>query len=107
MQYVVTILVALIPTLGTIITACISKKTSKKVDSISDLKNEFTKEMKLHILESDKTYLTDFLSEVEVGQAKSEIQKKRAYEIYEEYTSLHGNSYIHDKWEELHNKGLI
>lgn len=106
MQYVVTILVALIPTLGTIITACISKKTNKKVDSISDLKEDFTKQMQQHILESDKTYLTDFLSEVENGQPKTEIQKKRAYEIYEEYTLLHGNSYIHDKWEELHNRGL-
>lgn len=107
MQYIVTILVALIPTVGTIIQTIISKNTNKKVDSISDLKDEFSKEMRLHILESDKTYLTDFLSEVENGQAKTEIQKKRAYEIYEEYTSLHGNSYIHDKWEELHNNGLI
>lgn len=107
MQYVVSILIVLIPVVGTIIQTVISKDTNKKVGSISDLKEDFTKQMQLHILESDKTYLTDFLSEVENGQVKTEIQKKRAYEIYEEYTSLHGNSYIHDKWEELHNKGLI
>lgn len=107
MQYVVSILIVLIPVVGTIIQTVISKDTNKKVGSISDLKEDFTRQMKLHILESDKTYLTDFLSEVENGQVKTEIQKKRAYEIYEEYTNLHGNSYIHDKWEELHNKGLI
>lgn len=57
--------------------------------------------------QNDKTYLTDFLSEVEGGQLKTEIQKKRAYEIYKEYTKLHGNSYVHNKWEELVKKGVL
>ena len=35
------------------------------------------------------------------------FKKKRAYEIYEEYTKNDGNSYIHDKWEEVKNKGLL
>lgn len=65
MQYVVSILVVLIPAVSAIITAIITKDTNKKVDSISDLKENFTKQMKQHILESDKTYLTDFLSEIE------------------------------------------
>lgn len=63
--------------------------------------------MDKHILESDKTFLTDFLSDIEQGIPKTEIQIKRSYEVYEEYTEKHGNSYIHDKWEELKNKGLI
>ena len=103
MEYLVTIIVALITATTTIANTLISKKTNKKVDKFEDIQNTFNK----HILESDKTYLTDFLSEVESGQVKSEIQIKRAYEIYEEYTNLNGNSYIHDKWKELHKKSLI
>ena len=53
-------------------------------------------------------YLTDFLSELESGAQKSEIQKERAHEIYSEYTeTLKGNSYIHTKWSDLEKKGLL
>ncbi len=55
--------------------------------------------MKENQKEHDKTYLTDFLSDIENKQPKSDIQIKRAYEIYEEYTNLKGNSYVHSKWE--------
>jgi hypothetical protein len=49
-----------------------------------------------------KTFLVDFLSDVESGIKKDEVQIKRAYEVYEHYTEdLHKNSYIHDKWERL------
>lgn len=51
-----------------------------------------------------KTFLVDFLSDVEKGIAKDEVQIKRAYEVYEHYRDdLHKNSYIHDKWEKLMN----
>lgn len=49
-----------------------------------------------------RNFLVDFLSDVESGLEKDEIQIKRAYEVYEHYTKdLHKNSYIHDKWERL------
>lgn len=63
--------------------------------------------MKENQKEHDKTYLTDFLSDIENKQSKSDIQIKRAYEIYEEYTNLKGNSYVHSKWEELEKKGAL
>lgn len=51
-----------------------------------------------------KTFLVDFLSDVEKGIPKDEVQIKRAYEVYEHYRDdLHKNSYIHDKWEKLMN----
>lgn len=109
-----TVIVALITVAGTIINTVISKRTNKKVNSISDLKKEMTvmreeskKEMKEHLLESDKTYLINFLSELENGIIKTDIQIKRAYEIYERYTKNGGNSYVHDKWEECKLKGLL
>ena len=47
-----------------------------------------------------KTYLTDFLSDIENGVQKDEEQYKVAYEVYDHYTNdLKKNSYIHSKWE--------
>lgn len=112
------IILALIPSVASIITAVISKKTSKKVETIQELKEEFAKEIKEikdqnraemdnHILEADKTFLTNFLSDIEQGIPKTEIQKMRGHEVYEEYTSKHGNSYIHDKWVDLVSQGKL
>ena len=97
------IVVALITVSGTIINTIISKRTNKKVDSIT----EFRKDFKEHILDADKTFLTDFLSEIENGVKKSDIQKERAHEIYERYTENGGNSYVHSRWEEAKKKGLL
>ena len=83
-----TIIVAIITVAGTITNTVISKRTNKKVNSISDLKKEMTamreeskQDMKKHLLDSDKTYLINFLSELENGIIKTDIQIKRAYEI--------------------------
>lgn len=103
----VQIIIALITAGATIINTFISKNTSKKVETIQELKRDIKKNLDSVKYENDKTYLTDFLSEVEAKQPKTEIQKRRAYEIYEEYTKLNGNSYIHNKWEELVKKGVL
>lgn len=101
------IIIALITAGATIINTIISKNTSKKVETIQELKKDIKKDLDSVKYENDKTYLTDFLSEVEAGQPKTEIQKKRAYEIYEEYTKLNGNSYVHNKWEELVKREVL
>lgn len=93
MIQIIVAFISIIPSVATLIVNCYQNKKIGKIDKVR--------------LESDKTYLTDFLSEVEGGQLKTEIQKKRAYEIYKEYTKLHGNSYIHNKWEELVKKGVL
>lgn len=103
----VQIIIALITAGATIINTFISKNTSKKVETIQELKKDIKKDLNSVKYENDKTYLTDFLSEVEAKQPKTEIQKRRAYEIYEEYTKLNGNSYVHNKWEELVKKGVL
>lgn len=48
-----------------------------------------------------RSYLVDYLSDKEAGIEKNDIQTKRAYEIYDHYCELGGNSYIHDKWEKI------
>lgn len=51
---------------------------------------------------SCKTYLTDFLTDIENGIKKSEIQIQRANELYDHYIlDLDGNSYIKTKWDQL------
>lgn len=103
----VQIIIALITAGATIINTFISKNTSKKVETIQELRKDIKKDLDSVKYENDKTYLTDFLSELEAGTPKSPIQIKRAYEIYEEYTKLNGNSYVHNKWEELVKKGVL
>ena len=109
-----TIIVALITAIGTIINTVISKKTNKKINTVDELKNkidfmrnESKEDMKKHILDADKTYLINFLSELENGIQKTDVKIKRAYEIYERYTQNGGNSYVHDKWDEVKKKGLL
>lgn len=109
-----TIVVALITVTGTIINTVISKRTNKKINNIDDLNNkldfmreESKKDMLEHTIDADKTYLINFLSDLENGVQKTEVQIKRTYEIYERYTKNGGNSYVHDKWEEVKNKNLL
>ena len=101
------VIIVLITTAGTVINSYISKSTNKKINKIEEIKVEFERELNKLKKEQDKTYLTDFLADIESGQTKTQLQIKRAYEIYEEYTELHGNSYVHDKWEELVKEGVL
>ena len=102
-----TICVAIITGIFGVITVIINKNTNKKITEIEDVKGYCKDMMDNHIVENDKTYLTDFLSEIESGQNKSEIQIKRAYEIKDEYNKKDGDSYIDDKWDELVRKGIL
>ena len=120
------IITTAITTIGTVIIAVISKKTSKKIEKIEsvkkadleelkkdiksdveEIKKQHKEEMDKHILEADKTFLTNFLSDLEQGIPKTDIQKQRAYEVFEEYVNHNGNSYVHDKWEECKIKNLL
>lgn len=106
------ILIASISPLSAIIIALITLFQNRKVGKIGTVKEEilsevqknrsgFEQEIKNHILENDKTYLTDFLSDIEAGEPKSEIQRRRASEIKDEYKKLGGDSYVEEKWNEL------
>lgn len=102
-----TIILAIITSATTIITAIISKNTQKKVESVAELKNDFKKEVTELKIENYKTYLTDFISDVNNGEHKTEYQKARASELYDYYTKNGGNSYIHTEMDKLKQKGLI
>ena len=109
-----TVIATLITTVGLIINTVIGVLNNKKTNKIQDvdkkidvMREENKKDMKEHTLDADKTYLINFLSDLENGVKKTEVQIKRTYEIYERYTQNGGNSYVHDKWEECKNKGLL
>lgn len=49
-----------------------------------------------------RAWLVDFLTDIENGVPKDEVQFKFAHELYDYYTDiLKENSYIHDKWERV------
>lgn len=52
-----------------------------------------------------KNFLVRFLADIEQGNPIDEVEKERAYEIYDHYTNdLKQNSYIHKRWNELMEK---
>ena len=52
-----------------------------------------------------KNFLVRFLADVEQGNELDEVEKERAYEVYDHYTNdLKQNSYIHKRWNELMEK---
>lgn len=110
LDFLKAILVVAIPTIPSILNTIISQKTKKKVESIDNVKKElkadiakasdnYDKKMKEHILEADKTFLTDFISDIKMGIKKTEIQLERASEIYKRYIENGGNSYVKENWE--------
>lgn len=53
-----------------------------------------------------QNYLVDFLSDIENGIHKNECQIKRAFETYDHYIELGGNSYIKEKWQKFVKEDL-
>lgn len=73
----------------------LKRQVSKTLDPINNNINQLD-------ISQCKTFLVNFLSNVESGEIIDELQKQRAYEIYDHYTNdLKQNSYIHKRWEEL------
>lgn len=77
---------------------------SKRIDKIL---NPLVKRIDDLELQSIKTDLTNFISDVEHNVPKSQIQRLNAHELYDRYTTLGGNSYIHEHWENLLKNGKI
>lgn len=77
---------------------------SKRVDKVL---NPLVKRIDDLELQSIKTDLTNFISDVEHNIPKSQIQRLNAHELYDRYTKLGGNSYIHEHWENLLKNGKI
>lgn len=91
----------IIISLGSIISACTVIAVAIKKWLIQPVMTRI-EEVDMH---QCKSYLVEFLADVEQGIDKNDIQMKRAYEVYDHYIKIGGNSYIKHTWEELILKG--
>lgn len=92
----------------------LKKGTVKSLTSVIDSRLEpIKKEIKEVKDETTKNNLssikTDLINLMELADRKeiSAEQKMRSYELYDYYCQHGGNSYVHDKWENLKKEGKI
>ena len=89
-----------IGTMGTIIVAFITNRSSKKTDEIN-------KKIDNNILNQDKRFLIQFMDKAERGKDISDEEMKVAFETKDEYNALGGDSYVDTKWDKLLEKEII
>ena len=103
-------LIAGIITSGGVIIALMQrvlKKTIKnELEPMSIQIGKISEDVKSLDTNQCKNFLVRFLADVEQGNELDEVEKERAYEVYDHYTNdLKQNSYIHKRWNELMEKG--
>lgn len=77
------------------------KPLSDKLDTIEGKLRDVDKEQ-------TKNFLVARFNEIGQGQEVDEITRSRIYEQMEHYTNdLHGNSYIHARFDELKKEGKL
>ncbi len=82
----------------------IFKPIDQKIERIEVASTQSRNNIELELI---KMILVNFINDIEQGTTKTDIQKKNAYELYDRYQVLGGNSYIHDCWEKLIKEGKI
>ena len=78
-----------------------------KFAAIEKSQKEILKRLDMVDIENCKNYLITFLSEMNWGEVKDEIEIKRFWEEYEHYSACGGNSYVKHRVEELQKKGYL
>lgn len=78
-----------------------------KFDGLEKSQKDIIERLDAVELENCKTYLITFLSEVERGGVKNEIELQQFWEKKKYYNNKGGNSYINHKTEELQKKGYL
>ncbi len=82
----------------------ILKPINQKIDVLQETSTNSRNNIELELI---KMSLVNFINDVEQGNNKSQIQKQNAYELYDRYKALGGNSYVHDSWQKLIKEGKI
>lgn len=92
------LIAGIITSLGIIIVP-VQKVLKKTIKSEIEPINKSMKEIDVG---QCKNFLVRFLADVEKGKELDQVEKERAYEVYDHYTNeLKQNSYIHKRWEDL------
>lgn len=76
----------------------ILKPINKKIEHLEEISTQGRNNIELELI---KIILVNFINDVEHGNYKSAIQKQNAYELYDRYKLLGGNSYVHERWKKL------
>lgn len=82
-------------------------KLYKAIKSIEDIKDDIYKKLENLDENQCKNYLVRFLSDVESGEVIDEIERERAYEVYERYIKEGHNGYIKARWNKCVEKGVL
>ena len=103
-------LIAGIITSGSVIVVLMQKVLKKTIknelEPMSEKIEKISEDVKTLDTTQCKNFLVRFLADVEQGNELDEVEKERAYEVYDHYTNdLKQNSYIHKRWNELMEKG--
>ncbi len=103
----ISVLIGSITTIITILKKFISKILKPIEKKIDDLQENSSKSRNAIELELVKIILVNFVNDVDQGIEKTQIQKQNAYELYDRYKTLGGNSYVHDRWKKLIDDGKL
>ena len=80
------------------------KPLNEKIDCLEKISITNRNNVELELI---KMFLVNFINDIEQGNHKTQIQKENAYELYDRYKILGGNSYVHDSWNKLIKEGKI
>ncbi len=84
----------------------LSKIIDSRLEPIENKINDIDEKTSKNNLENIKTSLINLMELADTNSISIE-QKIRAHELYDYYNSHGGNSYVHDKWENLKKEGKI
>ena len=79
----------------------------KRFEKIEESQQDILEALKNVDMENTKSYLITYLSDIERGEIKNEIEKQRFLEEKKHYNDKGGNSYINHKTEELEKRGYL
>ncbi len=82
----------------------ILKPINTKIDELQQISIKSRNNIELELI---KVILVNFINDIEQDNFKTQMQKQNAYELYDRYKSLGGNSYIHERWNKLIKEGKI
>lgn len=82
----------------------ILKPINEKIDILHKTSTNGRNNIELELI---KITLVNFINDIDQGNIKTPIQKQNAYELYDRYKTLGGNSYVHEMFEKLIKEGKL
>ena len=82
----------------------ILKPLDTKIENLQNISIQSQNNIELELI---KVILVNFINDIEQDTYKTPMQKQNAYELYDRYKSLGGNSYIHERWNQLLKDGKL